>query len=38
MQIFFFTNKYTEDYCEKEEHINTLGSMFDLNALMAAIA
>lgn len=30
--------KYTEDYCEKEEHINTLGSMFDLNALMAAIA
>ena len=29
--------QYTEDYCEKEEHINTLGSMFDFNALMAAM-
>ena len=30
--------KYTEELCEREESICTLGSMFDMNALMAAIA
>ena len=29
--------QYTEELCEKEESICTLGSMFDMSALMAAI-
>ena len=30
--------RYTEELCEKEESFCTLGSMFDMSALMAAIA